>query len=61
MRTFCRTALLALALVLVLPAGAFASGGGVEAGQPFPTNLYTVRDRRRRRACASTCPRRIAW
>ena len=32
-------------LVLVLPAGALAWGGGVEAGQPFPTNLYTVRDR----------------
>ena len=45
MRTFCRSALLALAVVLVLPAGAFAWGGGVEAGQPFPTNLYTVRDR----------------
>ena len=30
-----------LALVLVIPAGALAA---TEAGQPFPTNLYTVQD-----------------
>ena len=39
MRTFIRAALLALALVV--PAGALAA---TEAGQPFPTNLYTVAD-----------------
>lgn len=40
MRTFILTALLALALVF--PAGALAA---TKAGQPFPTNLYTVRDK----------------
>lgn len=41
MRSFIRAALLALALALVFPAGALAA---TKAGQPFPTNLYTVRD-----------------
>lgn len=43
MRSFIHAALLALALALalVVPAGALA---GTEAGQPFPTNLYTVKD-----------------
>jgi len=39
MRSFTRAVLLALALVT--PAGALAA---TEAGQPFPTNLYTVPD-----------------
>jgi Big-like domain-containing protein len=42
MRTFLAGALL-LALALVLPGTALAHGG-VRAGQPFPTNLDTVRD-----------------
>jgi hypothetical protein len=42
MRTFLASALL-LALALVLPGTAFAHGG-VRAGQPFPTNLDSVRD-----------------
>jgi len=47
MRSFIPAALLALALAfapasaLAAPAGAFAA---TKAGQPFPTNLYTVRD-----------------
>jgi hypothetical protein len=42
MRTFAASALL-VALALVLPGTALAHGG-VRAGQPFPTNLDTVRD-----------------
>jgi hypothetical protein len=41
MRTPLRAALVALALILLFPAGALA---GTKAGQPFPSNLYTVPD-----------------
>jgi dienelactone hydrolase len=41
MRTSLRGALLALALALVFPGGALAA---TKAGQPFPSNLYTVPD-----------------
>src|SRR5436190_15190051 len=41
MRTSLRAALVALALILLFPAGALA---GTKAGQPFPSNLYTVPD-----------------
>src|SRR5437868_6878968 len=41
MRTPLRVALLALTLVALFPAGALA---GTKAGQPFPSNLYTVPD-----------------
>src|SRR5512132_1007375 len=48
MRSFSRAALLALGLALVFPADALAATAGTlaptSAGQPFPTNLYTVRD-----------------
>jgi Bacterial Ig-like domain len=41
MRSPLRAALVALALILLFPAGALA---GTKAGQPFPSNLYTVPD-----------------
>src|ERR1700687_611799 len=50
MRSFTLAGLLALALALALlfPAGPLAATGGAlsatKAGQPFPTNLYTVTD-----------------
>jgi len=48
MRSLSHAALLALALALIFPADALAATAGAlaptKAGQPFPTNLYTVRD-----------------
>src|SRR5438445_11991501 len=48
MRSFIPGALLAVALTLVVPAGALAASAdelaATKAGQPFPTNLYTVHD-----------------
>jgi hypothetical protein len=48
LRSFSPAALLALALALVSPADALAATAGAlaptKAGQPFPTNLYTVPD-----------------
>ena len=41
MRTIVRLALVAAVAVLAFPGGALAA---VKAGQPFPSNLYTVRD-----------------
>src|SRR5438034_769398 len=48
MRSFIPAALVALALALVYPADALAATASAlaptKAGQPFPTNLYTVHD-----------------
>ena len=48
MRSFMPTAVIVLVLALIFPAGALAATASApaatEAGQPFPTNLYTVRD-----------------
>src|SRR5437867_75846 len=44
MRSFIPAALLALALVIPADALAATASAPTKAGQPFPTNLYTVRD-----------------
>src|SRR5437867_206169 len=45
MRSFIPAALLALALVIPADALAATASAPTKAGQPFPTNLYTVHDR----------------